>query len=102
MLVLYQRLLQGLDLESPKVGAAAKAGSDTYSIRYINLYILHAYSRIRKPPSSIILTIERMAIRKPLSKEIYTLTDTLPGGRLIFKTCLYAKSNEVHLLAVFI
>ena len=98
--MLYQCLLQGLNLESPKVGAAAKACGDTCSIRNINLYILHAYSRIGKPSRMVILTIERMATRKSLSKEIYTLIDTLRGRRFIFKTCIYAISKEVHLSAV--
>ena len=100
--MLYQCLLQGLDLEGPKVGAAAKACGNTYSIRPINLHILHACSRIEKPPRMVILTIDRMAIRKSSSEEIYTLIDTLRGGRFVFKTCIYAISKEVHLLAVFV
>ena len=48
----------------------------------------------------VILTIERMATRKSLSKEIYTLIDTLRGRRFIFKTCIYAISKGVHLSAV--
>ena len=53
-------------------------------------------------PRIVIRTIDRMATRKSLSKEIYTLTNTLRGGRFVFKTCIYIISTEVHLLAVFV
>ena len=44
----------------------------------------------------IILTIERMTIRKTLSQEINALVDTLCGGRFVFKPYIHAMPEIDH------
>ena len=54
---------------------------------------------IEHSPFIIMLTIERMAIRKTLSKEVYAFIDTLFGGEFVFKPCIYPMPKTFQLSA---